>query len=104
MLELAQGNDPETIAGLAYRDRKGAVRYTSPRAPRRELDALPMPARDLIEMEPYRDAWRCAHGFFSLNMVSSRGCPYRCNCCSKPIWGDSYQVRSARLIAEEMLL
>jgi radical SAM superfamily enzyme YgiQ (UPF0313 family) len=62
-----------------------------------------MPARDLVDMQQYREAWRSAHGYFSLNMASSRGCPYRCNWCSKPIWGDSYQVRSARLIAEEML-
>ncbi len=103
LLELAQGKAPESIAGLAYRDRNGAVRYSSPRALRKELDALPMPARDLIDIEPYRDAWRSAHGFFSLNMVSSRGCPYRCNWCAKPIWGDSYQARSPRLIAEEML-
>jgi len=103
LLELAKGNDPEHIAGLACRDRSGVVRYTSPRALRRDLDELPMPARELIEMDQYRDAWRAAHGYFSLNMVSSRGCPYRCNWCSKPIWGNSYQVRSARLLAEEML-
>jgi anaerobic magnesium-protoporphyrin IX monomethyl ester cyclase len=103
LLELAQGKPPESIAGLGYRDRNGAVRYTSPRVARRELNSLPMPARDLIDIEEYRNAWRSAHGFFSLNIVSSRGCPYRCNWCSKPVWGDSYQVRSARLIAEEML-
>jgi radical SAM superfamily enzyme YgiQ (UPF0313 family) len=103
LLELAQGNAPETIAGLAYCGRNGGVRYTAPRQLRCELDSLPLPARDLIDMEPYRDAWRSGHGFFSLNIVSSRGCPYRCNWCSKPIWGDNYQVRSARLIAEEML-
>jgi len=103
LLELAQGNPRDTIAGLAYRGHDGAVRYTAPRRLRGELDSLPVPARDLIEMKPYRDAWRSRHGFFSLNMASSRGCPYRCNWCSKPIWGDSYQVRSARLIAEEML-
>jgi anaerobic magnesium-protoporphyrin IX monomethyl ester cyclase len=34
--------------------------------------------------------------------VSSRGCPYRCNWCSKPIWGDTYHCRSARLVAAEM--
>ncbi len=34
-----------------------------------------------------------AHGYFSLNMVSSRGCPYRCNWCAKPIYGNSYHAR-----------
>src|ERR1035438_9537220 len=61
-----------------------------------------MPAWDLIDAGPHRQAWTSAHGYFSINMVSSRGCPYRCNWCAKPIWGDSYHRRSARLVAEEM--
>src|SRR5579863_1851456 len=62
-----------------------------------------MPAWDLLDAEPYRAAWQSAHGHFSLNVVSSRGCPYRCNWCAKPIWGDSYHCRSARLVARELL-
>jgi radical SAM superfamily enzyme YgiQ (UPF0313 family) len=37
-----------------------------------------------------------------LNIVASRGCPYRCNWCAKPIYGDSFSVRSPALVAEEM--
>ncbi len=72
------------------------------RPPIADLDALPMPAWDLIDAEPYRRAWCAAHGYFALNMVSSRGCPYRCNWCAKPIWGSSYRCRSPRLVAAEM--
>jgi len=103
LLELVSGKAPETIAGLAFHDANGAARYTAPRGLRTNLDTLPEPARDLVEMEAYRNAWRTAHGYFSLNMVTSRGCPYRCNWCSKPIWGDNYQVRSAPLVARELL-
>lgn len=39
---------------------------------------------------------------FSLNLVASRGCPYRCNWCSRPIYGDAFHVRSAEGLAEEM--
>jgi radical SAM superfamily enzyme YgiQ (UPF0313 family) len=60
------------------------------------------PAWDLIDLAPYRRAWREAHGRFSLHLVSSRGCPYRCNWCAKPIFGADYQVRPARAVAEEM--
>ena len=62
----------------------------------------PGPAWDLVDLSPYRRAWRQAHGRFSLHLVSSRGCPYRCNWCAKPIFGASYQVRPARSVAEEM--
>ena len=64
---------------------------------------LPNPARDLIDLEPYRRAWTSAHGYFSMNVVASRGCPYRCNWCAKPISGDKFHVRPAEAVAEEIL-
>jgi anaerobic magnesium-protoporphyrin IX monomethyl ester cyclase len=63
---------------------------------------LPPPSRDLVDMEPYRKAWVNAHGYFSTNMVSSRGCPYKCNWCAKPISGNKFHLRSAAAVAEEM--
>jgi anaerobic magnesium-protoporphyrin IX monomethyl ester cyclase len=91
------------ISGLAYlHDKTGELVRTARRSLTRELDSLPFPARDLVDREQYRAAWKSAHGFFSLNIVSSRGCPYRCNWCAKPIYGDTFSVRSARSVAEEM--
>jgi radical SAM superfamily enzyme YgiQ (UPF0313 family) len=37
-----------------------------------------------------------------MNLVASRGCPYRCNWCARPIYGDAFHVRSAEGVAEEM--
>ena len=65
---------------------------------------LPLPARDLVDFEPYRAAWTDAHGYFSTNVVASRGCPFRCNWCAKPISGDHFQLRSASAVAEELLM
>ena len=98
------GRAAETIAGLAYRDEQsGKTHRTRPREVRKELDQLPRPAWDLIDIERYREVWLEYHGFFSLNLVSSRGCPFRCNWCAKPIWGNQYHVRSPFSVAEEML-
>ncbi len=69
---------------------------------RTDLDMLPLPAWDLVDIDQYRRAWNSAHGYFSLNMVSSRGCPYRCNWCAKPIYGNSYHVRSPYSVASEL--
>jgi radical SAM superfamily enzyme YgiQ (UPF0313 family) len=65
---------------------------------------LPPPARDLVSLEPYRAAWLKAHGYFSTNMVASRGCPYHCNWCAKPISGNKFHLRPAAAVAEEMKL
>jgi anaerobic magnesium-protoporphyrin IX monomethyl ester cyclase len=95
--------DPESIPGVAYAaEGDGRLRMTAPRALMRDLDLLPRPARDLVDIERYRRAWKAAHGFFSLNLVASRGCPYHCNWCAKPIYGQTFHVRSASSVAEEM--
>jgi len=109
LLELAQsllrhsGANITDARGLAHLTPGGRspVR-TPPRPPMRNLDRLPLPARDLIDIDRYRTAWKQAHGFFSLNLVGSRGCPYRCNWCAKPIYGDSFHNRSPQSVAVEM--
>jgi radical SAM superfamily enzyme YgiQ (UPF0313 family) len=94
---------PEQIPGVTFLDPARGELVQSPRRPLlRDLDTLPLPARDLIQPEAYRKAWRDRHGYFSMNLVASRGCPYRCNWCARPIYGDSFHVRSAEGVAEEM--
>lgn len=91
------------VPGLVYLDKNtGELVRTEHRGLMRDLDRLPFPSRDLIDADQYRNAWKSAHGYFSLNIVASRGCPYRCNWCAKPIYGDSFKIRSAVMVAEEM--
>ncbi len=77
-------------------------RPVTPQPPIADLDELPSPAWDLLDIEPYRRAWEEEHGYFSMNLVGSRGCPYRCNWCAKPLYGDSYRRHSAGRLAAEM--
>jgi radical SAM superfamily enzyme YgiQ (UPF0313 family) len=102
-LKSQNGPSVSQIPGLAYYDHlNGQVIETPKRPLMRHLDDLPFPARDLIDLSQYRGAWHKAHGSFSLNIVSSRGCPYRCNWCAKPIYGNSFSVRSPRQVAREI--
>ena len=72
-------------------------------AGRPAADPPDLPAWDLIDMERYREVWQRAHGYFSLNMASSRGCSFRCAWCAKPIWGNRYLQREPAAVAAEML-
>ena len=102
---LLRRNDSEIehIPGLAYLHPGTGELVQTPRRPlMRDLDLLPPPARDLVGINQYAAAWKSAHGYFSLNLVSSRGCPYRCNWCAKPIYGDYFSVRSPLSVAKEM--
>ena len=89
------------IRGLAWCD-DGRPRLNPRRPPIAEVDDLPFPAWDLVDVERYRRLWRERHGRYSMNMVTTRGCPYHCNWCAKPIWGQRYHSRSPECVAEEM--
>ena len=68
----------------------------------RNLDRLPFPAWDLVDVERYRAIWRRRHGYFSMNVATTRGCPYHCNWCAKPIYGQRYTARSPEHVVEEL--
>ena len=61
-----------------------------------------LPAWELVDIDRYRRVWIDAHGYFSLNMAASRGCPFRCTWCAKPIWGNRYLQREPEAVAMEM--
>ena len=103
----AAGEQPTHIAGLALRDpvRSNGVVHelrTPKRANERHPDVFGFPARDLLDIDAYRRAWVDNHGHFSLNMVSTRGCPFHCNWCAKPIWGQRYAMRTPADVAAEL--
>ena len=97
-------SDMQDIAGLRLRGEQGEVVATAPRPLISDLDALPSPARDLVDWQPYKDAWQEAHGYWSLSLINTRGCPYECAWCQKAVFGRTYRSRSVVNVAEEMLL
>jgi radical SAM superfamily enzyme YgiQ (UPF0313 family) len=112
---ILQGKSAAGVPGLVYLRANGGLRATSGRngagevvrstAPAPKNPAwieLPRAARELIDLEPYRKAWRTAHGHFSANVVASRGCPYQCNWCAKPISGNKFQVRHPKAVVTEI--
>ena len=88
------------VPGVVTAERPAAI----PRRPERHPDVFPMPAWDLVDVEAYRRVWIEAHGRFSVNLASTRGCPFHCNWCAKPIWGQRYAMHSPARVAEEMAL
>ncbi len=91
------------VAGVTFRE--GDVVTSTPKRPvMRDLDALPLPAWDLVDIAPYRAIWQASNGYFSLNMATTRGCPFKCNWCAKPIYGNRYNSRSPEHVVRELEL
>jgi anaerobic magnesium-protoporphyrin IX monomethyl ester cyclase len=101
--ELRHTDAPlDSIQGLAWQQSDGEVVHNPRRPDIKDLDSLPFPAWDLVDIPRYQRIWYQRHGFYSMNVATSRGCPYHCNWCAKPIWGQRYHVRSAHNVAAEI--
>ena len=89
------------IPGLAFKKHKAYIK-TSPRKVMKDLDSMPMPAWDLLDITPYKNMWHKHAGFFSMNVGTTRGCPFKCNWCAKPIYGNRYNARSPQNVVNEI--
>jgi radical SAM superfamily enzyme YgiQ (UPF0313 family) len=101
------------IAGLSYRDLAGKVQHNPPRRLRRDVENIPWPAYDLFKIERYTNLQPLTDGLDpharAYTLVTSRGCPYQCIYCSKPITGNTWRARPPedvvaewRFLVEEM--
>jgi len=112
-LELLQlfeggGNFPKNklrkIRGVMYPN-NGTIKRTEPRPLIKNLDKIPLPARDLLKMEDYYVTIRKAtFGKFGiyLSMLTSRGCPYNCAFCSIAVFWQRARFHSAEYVVNEM--
>src|SRR5258706_15886120 len=91
------------MAGLAYKQIDAVIK-TIRRNVLKELDNLPFPAWDFVDIDAYRKIWLKHKGYFSLNMSTTRGCPFKCNWCAKPIYGNRYNSRSPENVVQEIKL
>ncbi len=96
-------NDFGKIDGLCFRE-NGKTICTKSRNVMRDLDSLPIPAWDLVNMLEYKMSWQQKSGYFSMNMSTTRGCPFKCNWCAKPIYGNRYNSRSVEHVVAELKL
>jgi radical SAM superfamily enzyme YgiQ (UPF0313 family) len=94
--------DSHSIAGTAFL-KNGVYVQSVERQHRKELDTLPYPAREKIEMQQYLDAWKNFHGENALSVSTMRGCPYTCRWCCQTVFGLSYRRRSAESVVDELV-
>jgi anaerobic magnesium-protoporphyrin IX monomethyl ester cyclase len=90
------------VTGCVFRDEDGAIVTNPERIKIADLDSLPWPDRERIDQARYVDVWREHHGMGSVNMITARGCPYKCNWCSHAVFGYSHRRRSFSDCAAEL--
>lgn len=98
---LNQGGSTEKIKGIVYSKNEKTI--TNPkREVLKNLDDLPLPAWDLVDIESYKKIWIHSGKEFTLNLATTRGCPFKCNWCAKPIYGNRYNNHSPEYIVKHI--
>ena len=104
IVEFARGVPPAQIAGLSFRD-NGKLVHNPARPLTNNLDALPFPAHHLFRIDRYTNLQPLTDGLDprarAYTIVTSRGCPYKCTYCSKPITGNTWRARSVKNVLKE---
>lgn len=105
MLEIARNflnhGEVKRVQGTILRNAAGVGRETK-RAPIANLDSIPFPARELFDNDAYKDYYTKRFGHTMTSMISSRGCPFTCDFCSRPVFGDTFRSRSPENVVNEM--
>lgn len=93
--------DLSSVKGIAYK-KNGHIRFTSPRDFIQDLDALPFPSRQLFDNEAYKRYYSKKFGYTTTSLITSRGCPFSCDFCSRPIFGNNFRARSPSDVVDEV--
>jgi len=98
---LSQSSDFSKVKGLAF-SISGAAKFTGNRDFIADLDSLPFPSRDLFDNQAYISFYQMSEGYSITSLMSSRGCPFQCDFCSRPVFGNLFRSRSAKNIVDEI--
>lgn len=104
---LKRNENIKQIDGISFRGGANAIVRNPPRPFISDLDSLPFPARDLLDMNVYKKINEVTFPFAKklpiLTMMSSRGCPFNCIFCStKVVWGRTWRPRSPESVVAEI--
>lgn len=90
------------VAGACFQAEDGKVVENPPRPQIADIDGLPWPDRDQVDIREYMRIWKTHHGRSSVNLITARGCPYKCRWCSHAVFGYSHRRRSYQDCADEL--
>ena len=89
------------IKGISFHNGSEYI-HTPSRENIRDLNSMPFPAREKVNLQLYFDAWKNKHGESAVSVSTMRGCPYTCKWCSRAVYGQSYRRRDPGLVADEL--
>ena len=91
----------EEIPGLVFKQ-GGEIVRTTPRVRSKDMSHLPLPYRGDVPNGDYIRYWRKHWNDATTPLMSTRGCPFRCDFCHKSVFGDLFSARPVESVVAEM--
>jgi anaerobic magnesium-protoporphyrin IX monomethyl ester cyclase len=91
----------EEIPGLVFR-RDGEIIKSEARTRTKDMSPLPLPYRGDVPNAEYIHYWRKHWKDATTPLMSTRGCPFRCDFCHKSVFGDLFSARPVESVVAEM--
>lgn len=109
MLELVKahlsGTEQPKIPGMciaASNSPTKSMTRTPPRSSIQDLDSIPFPARDLFDNCAYQEYFEQRFGRRETSIMTTRGCPFDCDFCSRAVFENQFRARSSRNVVDEL--
>jgi anaerobic magnesium-protoporphyrin IX monomethyl ester cyclase len=68
----------------------------------KELETFPLPDRDDFDHSAYQNVWREQDGTKTTSIITTFGCPFSCDFCSRPVFGNHFRRRNLEAVFEEI--
>jgi len=103
MARIANGEDLSSIPGVWWKNSDASIVHTLPEQ-NTNLDILPFPALDLLDMDFYaRPGINAIRGYYlpTVSFLTSRGCVQRCEFCSESLtYGKGVRFHSPEYVID----
>jgi anaerobic magnesium-protoporphyrin IX monomethyl ester cyclase len=92
----------ETYEGLSIRQDELRVETPTVHYSEKELESFPLPYRDDFDHVAYQEVWAQQNGSKTTSIMMTLGCPFSCDFCSRPIFGNRYRRRNMDWVFDEI--
>jgi len=99
--DLVAVGEGEDIAGLVFK-REGLIVRGEAKLRTKDMSHLPLPYRGDVPNAEYITYWRKHWKDATTPLMSTRGCPFRCDFCHKSVFGDLFSARPVESVVAEM--
>ncbi len=92
----------ESYAGLFIKRNGYQITNPTQHYPEKELETFPLPDRSDFNHAAYQEVWTQQTGLKTTSIMLTLGCPFNCDFCSRPVFGNLFRRRKLERVFEEI--